>query len=82
MEKVNIITVSSQLSTLSGFSTIDCELDSRQLHGIVASQAGAYSGNHRLVHRHLMLTADVEVEIEGSDKPALKAECIVMQMVK
>ncbi|BFM18107.1 MaoC family dehydratase [Maricurvus nonylphenolicus] len=29
-----------------------------------------------------MLTNEVEVEIEGSDKPALKAEWIGMQMVK
>ena len=29
-----------------------------------------------------MITTEVEVEIEGSDKPALKAEWIGMQMVK
>lgn len=29
-----------------------------------------------------MLTTDVTVEIEGSDKPALKAQWITMQMVK
>ncbi|NIB41404.1 MaoC family dehydratase [Pseudomaricurvus alkylphenolicus] len=29
-----------------------------------------------------MMTTDVEVEIEGSDKPALKAEWIGMQMAK
>jgi acyl dehydratase len=29
-----------------------------------------------------MITTEVEVEIEGSDKPALKAEWITMQMMK
>ena len=29
-----------------------------------------------------MLTTDVEIEIEGSDKPALKAQWLSMQMVK
>ena len=29
-----------------------------------------------------MFTTDVEIEIEGSDRPALKAQWITMQMVK